>query len=840
MNEEELSQRRRRILRLIRSLDIRYIRGSVDKRTYNTLKNRYYKMLQELPVQFTDQQTQSEDLLLVDDVESRLQQISEDSVQTEKVVEQPIIELPNIDLKGILPIKIQELKIRYVMQMAIKAATKIFQDEIRAEHEYLQGKYSEKEYLEIRNDIEAKQNRIFNQFYKLSDMLFSITRNFPYRAVHDNFLLFNNELSENINRLREKSISSSELKGIIYEINNRVSKHLPILKKAKEETLKWKIIVQQETEKFKLFYKHNEDKLTEEQKTKVKRIIQELEVYQQLLDEDINDYTTDIMALNEIYGDHLYYQEFGTPFFNNLPRDVEERIKRFTEVMGISQLAPPKLQILDSKETYTIDNELMRELRQVWLLAGRPVVDLQDDLVGFVIGPGKLGEKYGIVIKQQQEISLSMIRRIYDHVVAPTLITPTNKTEEEKRDFLIKEMIRTLPGVPFPFLVPDSIVRYCEIIDAELNEDVRNVLVQPENYLFVPIEYIQKEPRIIKADTAHIVNASNSFLLPFFDPRKKNEIEGVLSRKSNIPVKDLYKRELGKAHSVVFHPNKGYFLLLEQNTLPDVFFARIYNILYPPSEEENEFDTQSVIQKKKWELIFRLAREYNTSEGDIEDTERLKAILVEKNTGILPTYVENAKFKLLPLGNIKIANDELFVTYQTPLFEIDEILDVKGKIIENIQGKELGIVYNLTINEKTALYIWSEINFALIARLVEDDIEQLLKKHKSFLTDLETSIAFKLNIAPQLALRPDIVMTFMNLIGRIKTLEQMETIFKEFKPIELELDRVISIEPRKILVDVVDIKEIARSMEEQEETELEQFFVEAPDYYLQRRSEDER
>ena len=49
MSEEDSSSRKRRILRFIRDLDLRYIRGSIDRRTYQTLKSKYQEMLTSLP-----------------------------------------------------------------------------------------------------------------------------------------------------------------------------------------------------------------------------------------------------------------------------------------------------------------------------------------------------------------------------------------------------------------------------------------------------------------------------------------------------------------------------------------------------------------------------------------------------------------------------------------------------------------------------------------------------------------------------------------------------------------------------------------------------------------------
>ncbi len=46
MSSPENSVSMKRIQRLIRDLDLRYIRGSIDRRTYQTLKNKYLQMLE--------------------------------------------------------------------------------------------------------------------------------------------------------------------------------------------------------------------------------------------------------------------------------------------------------------------------------------------------------------------------------------------------------------------------------------------------------------------------------------------------------------------------------------------------------------------------------------------------------------------------------------------------------------------------------------------------------------------------------------------------------------------------------------------------------------------------
>ncbi|MHA1303655.1 MAG: hypothetical protein ACTSPI_08140, partial [Candidatus Heimdallarchaeaceae archaeon] len=52
MYEEQAELQRQRIHRLIRDLNIRYIKGAIDRRTYQTLKQKYQKMLESLPQQY--------------------------------------------------------------------------------------------------------------------------------------------------------------------------------------------------------------------------------------------------------------------------------------------------------------------------------------------------------------------------------------------------------------------------------------------------------------------------------------------------------------------------------------------------------------------------------------------------------------------------------------------------------------------------------------------------------------------------------------------------------------------------------------------------------------------
>ena len=67
MPEIVIDSQRQKIQRLIRDLNIRYIKGSVDRRTYQILKQKYQKMLESLPHQIVkekevDEQQKSEQI----------------------------------------------------------------------------------------------------------------------------------------------------------------------------------------------------------------------------------------------------------------------------------------------------------------------------------------------------------------------------------------------------------------------------------------------------------------------------------------------------------------------------------------------------------------------------------------------------------------------------------------------------------------------------------------------------------------------------------------------------------------------------------------------------------
>ncbi|MCK5141970.1 MAG: hypothetical protein KAQ70_07235, partial [Candidatus Heimdallarchaeota archaeon] len=352
-----------------------------------------------------------------------LPELESDIQQIDKVVVDPSIpsvpqrtlELPAMELKNMPILEIEELKVRYVMHMAIKAATKTFEEEMNLEQDYVSGKLDDQEYMTSKNEVEAKQHKIFQHFYKLSELLFSVSKDHLFKNTHNNFLLFNNELSENINRLRRLETDKPELKGIIFEINDRVLRNRPILRKAAQDTLKWKMEILQEKERFALFYEINKEKLTTKQKEIMNHNLKQFDIYEELLDDDINDYTRDIDAMDQIYGEHLRFQEIVTPYFKDLAIEIETKIQRYSEVVSFQQMKN-KVSIASSTETKDLDYMILSELRTLWRFTGKPVIDEQNDLVGFLIGPAKLNEKYGIIILQQQEISLSMARRIYDNI----------------------------------------------------------------------------------------------------------------------------------------------------------------------------------------------------------------------------------------------------------------------------------------------------------------------------------------------------------------------------------------------------------------------------------------
>ncbi len=831
MSAEETTVKKRRILRFIRDLDLRYIRGSIDRRTYQTLKNKYQEILTGLPTSLKSEeesQKLEETKKSLPELESDIQQIDRVIVDTSPPsVPQRTLELPLMELKSIPILEIEELKVRYVMNMAIKAATKTFEEEMNLEQDYVSGKLDDQEYMASKNEVEAKQHKIFQHFYKLSELLFSVSKDHLFKNTHNNFLLFNNELSENINRLRRLATDKPELKGIIFEINDRVLRNRPILRKAAQDTLKWKMEILQEKERFALFYEVNKESLTQKQKEIMNRDMKQFDIYEELLDDDINDYTRDIDAMDQIYGDHLRFQEIVTPYFKDLAIDIETKIQKYSEVVSFQQMRN-KVSIATSTETKDLDYMVMSELRTLWKFTGKPVVDEQNDLVGFLIGPAKLNEQYGILILQQQEISLSMVRRIYDNVL-PLKESERKETEEEKKEYILKELTDTLPQVPFNFLIPETIFEYCTKKNVELAEELKKVMRQPDNYLFVPLESISKTQREIRIKNENIL--LNGDLLPYYNPTESNNFINLLTEKQDLKIKNMFNHIIGTANSVIYHPSKGYFLVSRRLNLSEFLFDFIYDFLY--ANDAND-ETKILSANKKKIVIEELSKEFGMSEKDIENPELLKKILVEKNTGILPDMVESSRYDLYSVGNTKIMSDYILLDCGAQKFTISDVFDIRGKVVENVKGTELGVIHNLELKEKPVLNLWTSIDLLLIASFIDANPEKLFEKDKNFIDNLAISIAKLMSIAPQVALRPDMVMTFMNLIGRISKIEEIEETMAKFKPRTIDLGRIITVDKQKILADISDkeiLDEIASDIEEGD-VDKDKRFVASPDYYL--------
>ncbi|MCE7742589.1 MAG: hypothetical protein GOP50_09035 [Candidatus Heimdallarchaeota archaeon] len=834
MSDDDINLKKRRILRFIRDLDLRYIRGSIDRRTYQTLKNKYKEILSSLPsgLASQDEVSMQDSKQILPEVEIDIQEIeSGEIIQAAPTEIETDIQFPEMELEEIPPVEIEELKIRYVMHMAIKAATRTFEEEMELEQEYVTNKIDDQEYMKKKNEVEAKQHKVFQHFYKLSELLFSVNVEHLYKNTHNNFLLFNNELSENINRLRRMTTDKKELKGIIYDINERVIRHRPILKKAAQDTLKWKVIIQQEREKFRLFKDNNQDRISQSQKDDADRSIRQLEIYEELLDDDINDYSKDLDAMDQIYGEHLKYQEIITPYFKDLSLKTEVRIQRYSEIISSRQLKQ-RLAVATSASSREIDYQLLSELKALWRYSGKPVIDEQSDLVGFVVGPGQFNEEFGIIVKQQREISLSMIRRIFDHIVSPTGKEAELESELEKKEFLLNELPKTIPQMTFTYLVPDAVIEYCRRIESPLTKELKDVITQTEHYLFFPNSSVEKTAREIKIDSQKVIK--NGDILPFFNPTESNVISSRITESEEITVRNIFNQRIGKAHSVIYHPMKGYFLVVEKKYIALDLYKQIYDILHEEEEIGPMFTSEITITEKRDNIIKEFSEEYNRNEEDIQEIDMLKRILSEKNTGILPDSVENSKFILYSLGNVRIVGNSIQISFGATSFELNEVFDLEGKVVENVKGTEIGVVYNLQLKEKPVLYLWTSIDLLLIASFINSKPASLFENDQNFIDNLAISIGKQLSIAPQVALRPDIVMTFMNLIGKINNLDEMQATMEKFNPKSIELGRIISVDKRKILADISD-KEIMEDIYtdiEVGETDDEKRFVTSPDYYL--------
>ena len=834
MSEEDTSIRKRRILRFIRDLDLRYIRGSIDRRTYQTLKNKYQEIMTSLPSSLkTQEQLKSieETIEALPQLESDIQEIEKEEVELAPTPPPARkIEIPAIELESIPIVEIEELKVRYVMNLAIKGATKTFEEEMNWEQDYVAGKINDQDYLAKRNEIEAKQHKIFQHFYKLSELLFSVNKDHLYKNTHNNFLLFNNELSENINRLRRMETEKKELKGIIYDINERVLRHRPILKKAAQDTLNWKVTIQQEKEKFSHFYEISKNDLSTNQAEEMERKIKQLEIYEELLDEDINDYAKDLDAMDVIYGEHLRYQEIITPYFKDLAYETEDRIQKYSEVISYLQFKS-KLAVSSNFASRDLDYQLMSELKSLWRYSGKPVLDDQKELVGFLVGPGQLNDQYGIIIRHHQEVSFATIRRIYDLIVTSRK-KKEDLSEEEKKEFLLNDIPKIIPQIPFPYLTSNILIEYCKRKEQPLSDEIKQVMLKQENYLFVPIDYVTKSSREINISNQNIMQ--NGDVLPYFNPTESNMISEHLTSNKDIEVKDIIGNNLGKAHSVIYHPDKGYFLVVQKDTLSKFLYEQIYDFLLTETLPSEANISSISADKKKFDVISKLAEEHDISKEEVDTKEFLQKYLIEKNTGILPEKVENAQYILYSLGNVRVISDTIQLNYGSPSFELSEIFDLQGKVVENVKGTEVGVVFNLKLLEKPVLNIWTSIDLMLIASFIHDNPEKLFEDDKNFIDNLAISIGKQLSIAPQIALRPDIVMTFMNLSGKISDIDYMQEMMERFNPKTVELSRIISVDKRKILADLSDqeiMEEIYTDIEVGE-IDDEHRYVTSPDYFL--------
>ncbi|MHA1802273.1 MAG: hypothetical protein ACTSWJ_11095, partial [Candidatus Heimdallarchaeaceae archaeon] len=440
----------------------------------------------------------------------------------------------------------------------------------------------------------------------------------------------------------------------------------------------------------------------------------------------------------------------------------------------------------------------------------------------------KLNEKYGILIRQQQEISLSMARRIHDNILSPE-DSESRVTEEEKKVYILDELLKTLPQVPFSFLIPETVIEYCNRKNVELTGELKKVMLQPDNYLFVPLEFTSKTQREIRIKNENI--QLNGDLLPYYNPTESNNFTSLLTEKQDLKIRNVFNQIVGTANSVIYHPSKGYFLVSKRLNLSDSLFDFIHDFLY----SDVLTDETNILPADKRKIVVKeLSKEFGISAKDIENPELLKKILVEKNTGILPDIVESSKYDLYSIGNLKIMSEHILLDYGSQKFTIADVFNIRGKVVENVKGTELGVIHNLELKDKPVLNLWTSIDLFLIASFINTNPEMLLEKDKNFVDNLAISIGRLMSIAPQVALRPDMVITFMNLIGKISKIEEIEETMTKFKPRTIDLGRIITVEKQKILADISDkeiMDEISSDIEEGDVDE-DKRFVASPDYYL--------
>jgi hypothetical protein len=393
-------------------------------------------------------------------------------------------------------------------------------------------------------------------------------------------------------------------------------------------------------------------------------------------------------------------------------------------------------------------------------------------------------------------------------------------------------MTKNLPQVPFTYLIPEAIIAYCSRVESPISDELKQVMLQPENFLFVPMESVTKSSREVMIQSENIIQ--NGEVLPYFNPTESNMINDHLSSNTNVDVKDIFGKNIGKAHSVIYHPDKGYFLVVENDFVDDYIYEQIYKFLHGEIVPAPERAKTLTRKEMKEATILELTQEFEKSEEEILNIDFFKKVLIEKNTGILPEKVENSRYSLISLGNVKIISDSVIANYGAPMFGLSEIFDLEGKVVENVKGTEIGVVYVLKLSDKPVLQLWTSIDLMLIASLISDTPEKLFSKDQNFIDNLAISIGKQLSIAPQIALRPDIVMIFMNLAGRISDIDYLSELMIKFKPKTIELARIISVDKRKILADISDeeiMDEIYTDIEVGE-IDDEHRFVTSPDYFL--------
>ncbi len=835
MSEDSNEIKRRRIHRLLRDLDIRYIKGSIDSRTYQLLKNKYQEMIDNLSITPLSEESIPEKITS-QEISQAIEEA--DSSESDDTVVIETLELPTVDLNPIPEIAVEELKIRYVMEFAIRAASKVFQDNLELEQKYSEGKLTEIEYETELKIIEFKQQKVFQRIAQLQDLESKVKKDHIFKRNQMNLDLFNNELSENLNRLRNRDLKKNDLWFAIEGIRDRVLKLKDIFNLAIEETKRWQSIVKREHGRFLEFESNHQYQLTEVQKDNLSRKIRELEIYIELLEKDEIDYSLNITSIDELYGDHLQYQELVSAYFSDISPLALKRIefykKHFLELFKYSPLA-----LASSSFTSKVDYAIVKKLKDLWEVAGKPIVDTEDELIGFVVGSGKNDENFGLIALDQSEMSLSLTERIYDHVIAPIVHSTRDLSSDDKKKYILREIPTTLRNMPFNFTIPQVILEYCKKINADLNDELKKILNPPLKYTFIELnDIVEISDKVIVKKKEEL---KNGVLAPYFDVMYNNKLNKLLQERGKIELYDIFHRIVGIVETIVYHPSKGYFLVVKKSQLTDEFYAKMYDFLITTSPSFSSTDSLNRLTKeeKKWRLFMNLSREYNTNESEIEKPEFVSKILFKNNAGILPITITNLHYSLYPLGNIKLLDDRLFLTFGASHFSYLEVFDLKGKIVENIKGTEIGFLYTTKFTGKPAITVWTNIDIKTIASFVNDNPEEILEKDPDFIDNLAIAVEKYTGYPPKIALRPDILLSFVNLVGKISDIEKLDEIIKKFKPINIELSRIIMIDENRILADITT-EEDKKELEKQENKENDDIanrmieeFVASPDYYLE-------